>query len=81
MTHNILCPLCGESYAPQDGHSTCSACPLHTGCSLVRCPTCGFETVDPSRSGLVRLVERLLQVRNRRFSSGSYRPDADLFPR
>jgi Fe2+ transport system protein FeoA len=31
---------------------------MNQGCSLVRCPRCGFEGIDPSRSKLVRLFSR-----------------------
>lgn len=55
--HRITCGFCGQPFDP-DEQDTCSACPLHTGCGLVRCPACGFETVDPRRSTLAKWARR-----------------------
>lgn len=48
------CPLCGHRYSPE-GHTGCTACPLGAACATVCCPACGYSTIDPSRSALVRL--------------------------
>jgi Fe2+ transport system protein FeoA len=48
------CPLCGCRFKPEQ-YAACPACPLAKGCSLVCCPACGYSTIDPSRSSLVRL--------------------------
>lgn len=39
--HN--CGFCGRAFAEDQGQPTCGACPLRGGCSLVRCPHCGYE--------------------------------------
>jgi Fe2+ transport system protein FeoA len=49
--------LCGCRFKPEQ-HAACPACPLAKGCSLVCCPACGYSTIDPSRSSLVRLGRR-----------------------
>ena len=51
----IQCSMCGLSYDP-DQHAACQNCPMHSGCNLVCCPKCGYQTVDPRRSKLVRLA-------------------------
>jgi Fe2+ transport system protein FeoA len=51
----IKCSMCGHSYDP-DQHLACQSCPMHSGCSLVCCPNCGYQTVDPRKSKLVRLA-------------------------
>lgn len=62
QTKPIACPMCGYTYDPA-GNTACQACPLNKGCQLVCCPNCGYETADPNRSSLARLVTRF-------FSSG-----------
>ncbi len=61
-TTTITCMMCGEIYPPQQIDTctarACTSCPINQGCSLVRCPRCGFEGIDPSRSTLVRLFSR-----------------------
>ena len=56
-TKLLTCTMCGETFDPA-AHTTCQSCPLQKGCTLVCCPTCGFEMVDVSQSLLVRLVSR-----------------------
>jgi hypothetical protein len=54
------CPLC--SYEFDEGALTCQAgCPLASaqGCHLLCCPNCGYQMVDESKSGLVRLLRRV----------------------
>ncbi|MFO8035232.1 MAG: ferrous iron transport protein A [Anaerolineales bacterium] len=59
MTHTkITCAMCGHSFDP-DQHATCEKCPLHAGCHLTRCPSCGYETVDPGKSRLAGWFSRL----------------------
>lgn len=59
----ITCPMCGNRFDPS-GHNACPSCPLQKGCQLVCCPSCGYETVDPSQSSLARLALRLLGKNN-----------------
>ncbi|MEA2572058.1 MAG: FeoA domain [Acidobacteriota bacterium] len=40
------CPLCGTDFA----HAECrSSCPMSRGCTMVRCPHCGYEFVESGR--------------------------------
>jgi Fe2+ transport system protein FeoA len=59
MQKNVTCPLCGHSYNPGE-EAACAACPLHSGCSLVCCPACGYKTVDTQQSWLARMASALL---------------------
>ncbi len=59
MHKSITCPLCGHSYNPAE-QAGCSACPLHAGCNLVCCPSCGYKTVDIQQSWLARMASSLL---------------------
>ncbi len=36
------CPLCGVDF---EGATCHGSCPFARGCSMVRCPACGFEFV------------------------------------
>jgi Fe2+ transport system protein FeoA len=55
----VTCPLCGHSYNPAE-QAGCATCPLHSGCSLVCCPACGYKTVDVHQSWLARMASSLL---------------------
>jgi len=57
-SQEINCIMCGYQYDP-DLHLACQSCPLHSGCNLVCCPSCGYQTVNPQRSILVRLASYL----------------------
>jgi len=48
---------------------------MHSGCNLVCCPACGYQTIDPQRSKLVRLLGyfRALKTSARYASSGKDR--------
>jgi len=50
-----ICPLC-QHEIPADQASCRAGCPLAHGCSLVRCPNCGYEM--PGESKLVSLIRR-----------------------
>jgi Fe2+ transport system protein FeoA len=53
----LTCLLCGHRFDPAV-HLACQGCPLQKGCSAVCCPACGYQTVDPSQSGLARTGAR-----------------------
>jgi Fe2+ transport system protein FeoA len=40
------CPLCGTDFT---GAECRSACPMSRGCSMIRCPHCGYEFVESGR--------------------------------
>jgi Fe2+ transport system protein FeoA len=64
-SHWITCPMCGQVFDAA-AHVACQSCPLNKGCQLVCCPSCGYETVDPSQSRLVRWAGRA-------FARGSFK--------
>ena len=56
------CPLCSNHF---NMDSNChDGCPLSNGCSLVRCPNCGYEFPDPNRSRLASLLQRWFGKKN-----------------
>lgn len=40
------CPLCGTDF---DGAECHASCPMSRGCSMIRCPRCGYEFVESGR--------------------------------
>jgi hypothetical protein len=61
--NEIVCTMCGTTFDPAN-HASCQSCPLNKNCTLVCCPVCGFETVDPSQSRLARLASLLFARKN-----------------
>ena len=55
----FTCPLCGHGFDPAE-HLACQTCPLHSGCHLVCCPSCGHTTVDQGQSRIVRWISAFL---------------------
>jgi Fe2+ transport system protein FeoA len=62
--------MCGQRYDP-DQNLACRTCPMHQGCTLVCCPACGYQTVNPRRSKLVQLVQLILAPSKATRISGS----------
>lgn len=58
MTKMITCPMCGTQFDPVQ-NPACGACPLHDGCATACCPTCGYSTINPDQSKLVRMFAGL----------------------
>ena len=56
---DIQCSMCGQRYDP-DQQLACQNCPIHSGCNLVCCPNCGYQTVNPHRSKFVQLLRLIL---------------------
>ena len=54
----FACPLCGARFT--HGILVCGTCPLHAGCEIVKCPSCGYQF--PRRSRIVGWAQRLLQA-------------------
>ncbi len=71
----INCSLCGHRYNMAE-NSACQACPLNPGCGLACCPACGFETIDPSQSALVRWLTAVREKLPGRRTNG--RPGINL---
>ena len=44
MTHE--CPLCSTDFSGENCHASC---PMARGCSMIRCPRCGYEFVESGR--------------------------------
>jgi len=61
-SQKIECNFCGYHYDP-DQHLACQSCPLHSNCNLVCCPACGYQTVNPQRSFLVRLASHIPRLK------------------
>jgi ribosomal protein L37AE/L43A len=59
MTGIFSCPMCGYTF-DKTAHTGCQSCPLNGGCSLICCPQCGYQMVDPGQSSLARLASGLL---------------------
>jgi Fe2+ transport system protein FeoA len=59
MAAQFICPLCGHGFDPA-AHLACQTCPLHAGCHLVCCPSCGHTTVDQGQSRIVRWITAFL---------------------
>jgi Fe2+ transport system protein FeoA len=57
----ITCSMCGYTYISSQ-HKACQGCPINQGCSMVCCPKCGFEMIDPQKSAGYKIVTR---IRNR----------------
>jgi hypothetical protein len=53
----MKCALCGFDFTLDDVRCD-PACPLARGCPVVCCPRCGYQTLDESRSALVRLARK-----------------------
>ncbi len=53
----MRCRLCGHEF--EATQLVCHAsCPLGSRCSLICCPNCGYQVVDESKSGLVKVLRR-----------------------
>jgi hypothetical protein len=52
------CSLCGHAFT--HGGRVCGACPVSSGCDLVKCPNCGFQFPRSSKiaAGISRLWSR-----------------------
>jgi Fe2+ transport system protein FeoA len=75
MANLLTCPLCGHGFDPA-AHLACQTCPLHTGCRLVCCPSCGHTTVDQGQSRLVQWITRLLDRASAQRRDGSVTTEA-----
>lgn len=72
----MRCRLCGHRF---DAASlACHAsCPLGARCSLICCPNCGYQVVDESRSGVARLLRRVLRTGDDHAEERPARDDRD----
>lgn len=53
----MRCPLCGFQFRREE--ATCSSCPLHRHCRLIRCPHCSYCLVEESH--LANLLKKVLR--------------------
>lgn len=58
----IICPMCGHRFNAK-GNSACQACPLNSGCQMVCCPVCGYQTINPEGSALARMASQLFVLK------------------
>ena len=63
----MKCGLCGYEFTEQEG-SCNPACPFVGGCSVVCCPSCGYQAPDESRSTLLRLARKAREIVGRRWA-------------
>ena len=64
LTHEATafdCPLCGAKFS--HGQLVCGSCPLHAGCDIIKCPSCGYQF--PRRSQVIDFARRLFGSRSR----------------
>jgi primosomal protein N' len=62
----VRCPLCGNEFDEHD-RSCVAKCPLASvqGCNLICCPNCGYQMVDESKSGIARLLRKIIPDREK----------------
>ena len=58
----MTCAMCGTEFDPAT-NPACGACPLHGGCATVCCPKCGYSTINPEQSKLVKMFAVLFPKR------------------
>ncbi|MGQ9625564.1 MAG: hypothetical protein ACUVV0_01500 [Anaerolineae bacterium] len=57
----MRCPLCGYEFDPAQEKAAChQGCPFAKGCNMVRCPNCGYHTVDASGSSFLLWLKKLM---------------------
>ncbi len=58
----VQCPLCGHEF-DESGTNCESICPLAkiSNCNLICCPNCGYEMVDERKSGMARLLRKVIK--------------------
>lgn len=56
--NTYACPLCALDFV---GGACHVACPMSSGCAMVRCPRCGYEFVEDGR--VARWLRRLFGPR------------------
>jgi len=54
------CPVCGGSMKEQV--AGCSTCPMGSGCDMICCENCGYETVPP-RSVTIDFLKRVFRFK------------------
>jgi hypothetical protein len=59
----LPCPVCGGTL--REHVSACGTCPANSGCDMLCCDNCGYETVAP-RSATVDLVKRAVRFVTRK---------------
>ncbi len=70
------CPLCATDF---DGAECHSSCPMSRGCTMVRCPHCGYEFVESGRfADMLRRWIRRAPACAERFQPADSVPITDL---
>ena len=55
---SMPCPVCGGTMREQV--TGCSTCAMNSGCDMLCCENCGYETVAP-QSATVDLVKKIVR--------------------
>jgi rubredoxin len=65
----MQCGFCGYEFNPEEAVESCRACPIASGCHLIRCPRCGYEMPQEARliAGLRSLLNKVTTARNSGF--------------
>jgi len=63
------CPLCATDFEGAECHASC---PMSRGCTMVRCPRCGYEFVESGRFAdmLRRWIRRAPKCERRKLPDG-----------
>lgn len=56
----MKCALCGYIFDEKDSRTSCKGCPMASGCKLIRCPNCNYETPPQPK-----WLEKILKGRNK----------------
>lgn len=53
----MQCPLCQYGF---DDRNACHGCGFTTACTMIKCPNCGYEFVESSKTSslLLKLIQK-----------------------
>jgi len=70
----VNCGFCGKAFDEDRSQPACRACPVGSGCGLVRCPHCGFE--NPGTPRWIKYLKKKLGGSSLPPTGGDDRPGA-----
>lgn len=53
----MKCGFCGFKFPEEEGKAGCKACPLSSGCRMIKCPRCNYE--NPPEPEVVKKIKRM----------------------
>jgi hypothetical protein len=60
----MICPLCQHQF---DESNACKGCGIVKGCTLIKCPNCGYEFVEESKTlSLIKRIAEFLRKKRKR---------------